>query len=338
MTSGTSSESLPNEFLDLGENTAPWVEVTSKRKEKCDKSISYSDVVRKNPFDLKIPTITKGRVEPVVESSHILLLEGEQKSEKLDQNIFGQKKEQIKKLVDVKSQKIRINDIAPTKTGGILISCPSKADLEKTKAILEQNKTNLKLTPKYPTKKLPKISITNIDSAIPDNQIKNIILEQNDFIREKLENADESFNLVFAKNDRDFTKKAIFVCSPTIRSLIMKQGCLYIDCAKCICTDNLFIHQCLHCTGFGHTEKFCHRKSSCKVTCTYCSYNHRVTECPHKNNVNRQCCANCQNSSNLDVRNNARSHSSTSRDCPVFIQELTKLTLKTNYGCDFVQI
>ena len=297
----------------------PWVEVASKKKVKSEKPVSYSDIIRKNPFDLKIPKITKGQDKPIEDSSHIIILEGEEKHQQLNQNDFFEKKAQVKKLVDVKSKNIKINNIAPTKTGGILISCPSKDDLEKTKTILDKSTGALKLTPKYPKKKLPKIAITNIETAIPDNQIKNVILEQNDALREKLENSNEVFDLVFAQKNREFTKKAIFTCSPAVRSFILKQEFLYIGYSKCICSDHLFIHQCLHCTGFGHTEKFCLRKSSVKVTCTYCSENHRVTDCPHKNDSNKKCCSNCSNSLNPVIRKEAVSHSSNSKECPIYI-------------------
>ena len=153
-----------------------------------------------------------------------------------------------------------------------------------------------------------------------------------------MEHPNEVFDLVFAKNEGEFTKRAIFTCSPTIRSLIMKEECVYIDCSKCICSDNLFIHQCLYCAGFGHTEKFCNNKSSWQVLCTFCANYHRISECPHKNNRNKQCCANCLKSSNRDVSEDAISHSASNKDCPIFKQELTKLTLRTDYGCDFVHM
>ena len=69
----------------------------------------------------------------------------------------------------------------------MFFSFPSKDDLEKTKIILDENEGDIKLKTKYPTKKLPKVSIKKIDSTIPDNQIKNVILEQNANLRDELE-------------------------------------------------------------------------------------------------------------------------------------------------------
>ena len=244
----------------------------------------------------------------------------------------------IKTLVDKSSKKICINEIASTKTGGILINFPTKTDLDETKAILDQSAKDLELTSQYPTKKQPKISIRKIDISIPEDQIKNVILEQNDFIREKLENSNDTFELLFTKPEGDFTKRAIFKCSPNIRSLIMKRGCVYIDYTKCDCSDNLFIHQCLHCAGFGHTVKFCHQKSVSKVSCIYCAGEHCGKDCPNKNNYNKHCCVNCLASPNREIRDDGISHNSTSHNCPIYIQELTKLTLQTDYGCDFVLI
>ena len=324
--------------IDLDEESGPWITVETKRRPKIERPVTYSDVTRKSVAQLKIPSITKGRKTAPSLSSHVLLLENEQKVAQMDNETFKKAKDKIKNTLDAKSKNLRINNIAPTKTGGVLINCSSEEDLNQAKTILDNNAAELKLTPKYPSKKLPKISIGKIDSSIPDNQIKNVILEQNEKIREHLENSNEVFDFVFAKSDGIFTKRAIFTCSPSMRSLIMMDEFLYIECSRCIVSDNLFIHQCLHCAGFGHTEKFCSKKTTSKVICTFCSENHRVSDCPYKKEGVKHFCANCSKSNRTEIKEGANSHCSSDKSCPVYIQELIKLTLKTDYGCDFVRM
>ena len=118
----------------------------------------------------------------------------------------------------------------------------------------------------------------------------------------------------------------------------MKCGYLYIDCNKCECEDNLFIHQCLHCAGFGHTEKFCSLKSAVNVTCVYCAGSHRGPECTNKYKYDNHCCTNCLHSQNREINDDYCSHDATSKQCPIYIRELTKLSLRTDYGCDFVRV
>ena len=334
-----SNTSIPDNIFD--ENIFDehaWETVKPKRKPRPEKPITYAEVAKIAPFELKIPTVTTGRDTVPKNTSHVLLLNSEQKSAKMEGTEFAQKREKIKSIIDAKSKKICIIDIAPTRSGGVLISFPSKDDLEKTKIVLDENEGDLNLKTKYPTKKLPKICIKKIDSSIPDNQIKNVILEQNSNLREELEKENSVFEKVFCKSEGHFKKSALFTCSPNIRALIMKCGYLYIDCNKCDCEDNLFIHQCLHCAGFGHTEKFCNLKSAVNVTCVHCSGSHRGPECPHKFNYNYHCCTNCLHSQNREISDNHSSHGATSKDCPIFIRELTKLSLRTDYGCDFVQV
>lgn len=330
------NNSVPDDILD--ENLYTWETVEPKRKPRLEKPITFADVAKIAPFDLKIPTVTTGKETVSNNTSHVLLLNSEQKSAKMEGTVFVQKREKIKSIIDAKSKKICINDIAPTRSGGVLISFPSKDDLEKTKIILDENEGDLKLKTTYPKKKLPKICIKKIDSSIPDNQIKNVILEQNQNLRDEMDKENSVFEKVFCKSEGHFKKSAVFTCSPNIRSLIMKCGYLYIDCNKCDCEDNLFIHQCLHCSGFGHTEKFCNLKSVVNVTCVYCAGSHRGPDCPNKYNYNNHCCTNCLHSQNREIHEDYCSHDATSKQCPIYIRELTKLSLRTDYGFDFVRI
>lgn len=314
-----------------------WEKVPTRHKKRSEKPLTYSDVTKISPFELKTPIITAGNEKPNASASHVLILNAESKSNKMDHSEFLTKKESIKSAIDAKSKKIHVNNISPTKSGGLLMSFPSRDDLEKTKTILDDKCSDIQLKPTYPSKKLPKITVKNIDQGIPDNTIKSVILEQNETLRSELEKGNSVFELIFCKSDGRFTKSAIFRCSPNIRSLIMKTGYFFIDCTRCLCEDNLFIHQCLHCAGFGHTEKFCKLKDVVNVTCVYCAGSHRGPDCPDKRNLSKHLCTNCFHSKNYEVSDNAYSHNATDKLCPIYIRELNKLTLQTDYGNDFVK-
>jgi len=118
-----------------------------------------------------------------VPKSCVLLLEPDQKSDKMSNSYFLGIKSKIKSLVNKENRKILIDSIIPTKNGGILLSFPSQKYLESTKNILSNAVNELKLSPIQPSKILPKVEISNIDGAIPQNQIVNVLLEKNPEVR-----------------------------------------------------------------------------------------------------------------------------------------------------------
>ena len=131
-------------------------------------------------------------------------------------------KSKIKSLVNKENKKILIDSINPTKSGGVLLSFPSQKDLDLTKQVLSNTVNELKLSPLLPKKVLPKIEISNIDGAIPQNQIVKVLLEKNPDIRSKVESENSIFELVFTKRDLySNTQVAVIKCSPNIRSVLI---------------------------------------------------------------------------------------------------------------------
>ena len=83
------------------------------------------------------------------------------------------------------------------------MSFPSQKDLDLTKQVLSNTVNELKLSPLLPKKVLPKIEISNIDGAIPQNQIVKVLLEKNPDIRSKIESENPFLSL--------FSQKEIFI-------------------------------------------------------------------------------------------------------------------------------
>ena len=165
----------------------------------------------------------------------------------MSNTVFLGKKSQIKNYVNKENKKVIIDSINPTKAGGILLSFPSRHDRDCVQTILNNKVSDLKLFPKLPSKILPKIEVSNIDGAIPSNQIINVLLEKNPELRSKFNTDNDVFELVFSKKDLySNTQTAILRCSPGIRSTILRKGYLVIDCDRCPCKDHFFIFQCHH--------------------------------------------------------------------------------------------
>ena len=195
------------------------------------------------------------------------------------------------------------------------------------------------MIPKLPSKILPKIKISNIDGAIRSTQIVKILFDKNPDIHSKVEAENSIFDLVFTKKDLySNTQKAIIKCSPSIRSLIMKSAHILIDCDCCPCQAHFFVFQCHHCASFGHSAARCPRNNKENLGCLFCAAKgtHDSDHCPTKFNMNGHACVNCSASNEHDIRVDAISHSGNSKYCPIYLREISKLALKTDYGNDFV--
>ena len=331
---------------DFDPSTHDWdngefVTVVKKQRGKrgSPKPLSYSDILSKPAKELNLPKISLGISEPRISKSFILLLVPAQKSEKMSNAQFLRVKARIKALVNGENRKILIDSISPTKSGGILLSFPTQKDLDATKNILTNVVNELKLSPVQPSKVLPKIEISKIDGAIPQNQIINVLLEKNPEIRKKIDSEKAVFDLVFSKKDfYSNTQTAVIKCSPSIRYALIEKGHIVIDCDRCPCQDHFFIFQCFHCASFGHSSSRCPQKSKAYLRCSFCAAkgDHDSEHCPSKANPDKHACCNCMSSSDNEIRSDAITHPANSKNCPIYLREISKLALRTDFGNDFV--
>ena len=303
------------------------------------KPLTYSDVLNKPARELDVPKISKGGTERKTPKACVLLLEPPQKTTKMSNSYFLGIKAKIKSLVNKENKKILIDSINPTKSGGVLLSFPSQKDLDLTKQVLSNTVNELKLSPLLPKKVLPKIEISNIDGAIPQNQIVKVLLEKNPDIRSKVESENSIFELVFTKRDLySNTQVAVIKCSPNVRSVLIENGYILIDCDRCPCQDHFFVFQCFHCASFGHSASRCPHKHKAHLRCFYCAAkgDHDSDHCPSKLNIDKHACCNCLNSTDHDIKTDAITHPANSKQCPLYLRELSKLALRTDFGNDFL--
>ena len=173
--------------------------------------------------------------------------------------------------------------------------------------------------------------IEGIECSIPDNQLINVIIENNKHIADEMKSANSKFEFVFPNqsSQRIFKKRATCRCSSNIRSTILKKAFVTIDYDSC--KDHIYVPQCMKCAALGHTTK----SYTNKPTCIYCSGSHEGKDCPTGIDQNRNCCANCLNSNNYRLREDGISHQANSYGCPLYLRELSKIALKTDYGNDY---
>ena len=123
--------------------------------------------------------------------------------------------------------------------------------------------------------------------------------------------------------------------SPDMHAAVMSHGRLYIELSSYPVTDHFYPIQCFRCQNFGHlsSSPLCKAKVTIPevLTCLYCSENHRSSTCPVKKNKREHKCANCLASRNVSIKTNAKSHTATSKLCPIFKKEVERLKEHTCY-------
>ena len=129
------------------------------------------------------------------------------------------------------------------------------------------------------------------------------------------------FKVLFIKEDpkRSNSSFAVLRVDPEIYHVIRSLGFrLYIDFSRCRVNERFFCKQCYNCQKFRHQTNECQLKSQEKQICRYCSEDHDGRTCPHKSDINKYKCGNCQGN-----------HSSTYRQCPVLLNEVNNLIQRT---------
>ena len=151
---------------------------------------------------------------------------------------------------------------------------------------------------------------------------------------DNLVNSGHTFQVVFISSHTNGDDLTVGLkVSPLIRYKILTEqnGYVFIGGKRCLFSDRFDIGQCYHCQLLGHNSQKCPNKGS-SSTCLYCMGNHRSADCTAKNQLEKHCCAKCNNSSVESESQNYKSHNSASPECPVFIRECQRLANITDFS------
>ena len=120
--------------------------------------------------------------------------------------------------------------------------------------------------------------------------------------------------------------------SPSIRTSILtdQSGYIFVAGKRILFNDRFHVKQCYHCQQLGHISIDCPEKNNSPI-CLYCMSDHRSATCPHKQTVNKHCCAKCHTSKNPEYVLNYMCHNSASLDCPVLVRECKRLASITDF-------
>ena len=238
-----------------------------------------------------------------------------------------------------------------SKTGKIALRFPNADAYNKAEEAIDtaflasighESKRSTKMLPKISLKGIPSYLLKNInisnlsDTDARDAKKEEIITQLRDKnpCIDNLVNSGHTFQVVFISSHTNGDDLTVGLkVSPLIRYKILTEqnGYVFIGGKRCLFSDRFDIGQCYHCQLLGHNSQKCPNKGS-SSTCLYCMGNHRSADCTAKNQLEKHCCAKCNNSSVESESQNYKSHNSASPECPVFIRECQRLANITDFS------
>ena len=200
------------------------------------------------------------------------------------------------------SNGIQVSSVNITSNNNAVVTLPNIDALNKFKLLLSTKPSLSKHAIDNVKRKLPRISILDIDEQFSETELVETIKIQNPDIAALLNNG-ETFSDIYIKNSENTQKysQVNLNISEKIRNLISNRGNrLYIGLKSCRVVDRRYINRCFKCHDHSHLAAKCNNNTCCG----YCaSENHDSTDCEFKNDIenNKRSlnCINCKRN-NLD--------------------------------------
>ena len=169
---------------------------------------------------------------------------------------------------------IPVESCRETKAGGLVVKFPSEeAKGNASDAINSCLGTDSIFSVTEPRKMLPKMTVTDVPTSLPDGDIIPSILKKNASIEALVERGCV-LSLIFTKTKND-KKLAVVRMSPEIRMAVVGQGnYIFVGLSRCQAYDRFWVTQCYHCQGFGHIAEKCSRKDDLP-RCAFCAGTHK---------------------------------------------------------------
>lgn len=194
-------------------------------------------------------------------------------------------KEDCRKLIKDKLKPVNYNlsNITNTKKGGVIVQCPSSADLRKLKSDAMANLGN-DFVVTAPVGRLPKVRVFGFTDQYNAIDLVKVLKEQNSNII--LESSTVSVVYSFnSKSNSRFGAK-LEVDAMTFKRMI-DAGKVFVGWDSCRVTEDLNIRRCYKCWGFNHVSSKC---SVAQQRCPKCNGNHHQKDCQSTSENCAVCC------------------------------------------------
>lgn len=235
----------------------------------------------------------------------------------------------VKNILKSSNTYATITKINPTNNGNIVFQFDKNDNINDiSQKLITELGTNVKLIEPI----FPKITVHNLPETIDckDKEgIRTNIIDSNPYIKNAMNDPRNKIELLFIFSSKG-SNHAVLKCSPDIRKLIIENNRrIRIDMSVCAISDRIYIPHCTKCQQRNHTLKNCKMTT---FTCSYCGKNHNKDDCPVKNDSDKHICNNCIHSNTPEIKNQAETHNSFSKKCPVYQDLLIQQVKKTNWG------
>ena len=154
-----------------------------------------------------------------------------------------------------------------------MLEIESKENLDKATSNQKREGTRLGINSNVKNKMKPKILITNVTSLEHREEIKEIIVRKNEWLRLAIDSGEEFELVASLKAKNDSFKNFIFRCSLVVRKLMKERGDkIYTMFSQCQLYDSYNIMQCFNCQKFGDLSSKCSNRDPVCVKCVLFGY------------------------------------------------------------------
>lgn len=269
-------------------------------------SLSSADNLRPTSYSEAV------KIKNLTSNAPVLLIKATDKS---ISNIQVEK--DVKSKINPGALNININNTKLIRDG-LLISCENSHSLNVLKENLNKYVGNVyKVT--EPKKFNPRIKLNGVQAES---------LENGDFLEEIISNNNLNASVADIKIVTKLKYKSLFnviiEVTPSLFSIIMQKGYLYVGWSKCMVMEHINMSRCFKCCKYGHQERDCRNP---ELVCPKCSGPHKLKDCTS----NTECCINCKNFNSKFKSNFSIQHSVSNPSCEYYKFKVAQLKCNINY-------
>lgn len=221
----------------------------------------------------------------------------------------------------LKPRDYNLCSVSQTKKGGVVVQCPSSAELNRLKSdAVEQLGDDFIVS--APVKKRPRVRVFGFSDQYNAIDFVNVLKDQNSSVCNE-ESHVSVLHLFNGKSNSKFGAK-LEVDASTFKKMI-DAGKVFIGWDSCWVTEDLNIRRCYKCWGFNHVSSKC---SEPLQRCPKCCGNHHQNDC---DSTIEKCAVCCDAVSKFHMKIDTN-HTVFSLHCPSYIHRVALQHQSVDYG------
>ena len=207
---------------------------------------------------------------------------------------------------------IPLSETYKNRAGDLVLVCENQEARDKLQNVVEH--ANQGITMNSPKAKQKPITIVGLPKAYRENEIVDLLLLQNDFMK-NFANANKieehiKVHVVKPTRNNEEVHQVFASVSPILREGMLRyKNKVVIGLTSCKVYDRSQTRRCNNCQHYGHFAKDCPTPE--EPVCGKCSGNHRTDEC----DCDVKKCINCIRKNNPDSNHTAFDHK-----CPTLMK------------------